>query len=50
MTPHEDRYCHASHDQTTQIVISLQEVVNKAKIIILHKVTLTRSHQLQVST
>ena len=48
MTSHVDKYFHASHNQTTQLDILLQVVVNKAKIIILHKGTPTRPHQLKV--
>ena len=48
MTSDVDRYWHASHNQTTKIVILIQLVADKANIIILHKVTPTRPHQLQV--
>ena len=42
MTPHVDRYCHVSHNQTTKIVILFHVVVNKAKIIILLNVTMRK--------
>ena len=45
MTSHVDRYCNDSHDQTTQIVTLLQIVADNDMIIILNKLTPTRSHQ-----